>query len=199
MSLRIIAGSYGGRIIATSNSYKTHPMGDRIRSSLFNIIGDMSGLTVLDTFAGSGALGLEALSRGAKHVTFIERDRPAQRVIAENIAALGVGTQATLIRSSVIQWDETTPYNPHPVQKGSTFLEEESLLLFDIIFADPPYNDMQLSTVFRLKTHLKPKGLMILSYPGRESVPTVNGVVVVDNRSYGDAALAFYRLAESTE
>ncbi len=177
MSLRIISGKFGGRIIATSDSFKTHPMGDRIRGSLFNILGDIAGLDVLDAFAGSGSLGLEALSRGAKSTTFIERDRIAQKVIAENITTLGVENEAKLIRGSVAQWSET-----------------QSNKQFDLIFADPPYNDLQLSTVFRLKNHLKPKGLMILSYPGRERVPTVNGVVVVDNRSYGDAALAFYRL-----
>ena len=187
MSLRIIAGQFGGRTIVTSDSYKTHPMGDRIRSSLFNILGDMSGLTVLDAFAGSGSLGFEALSRGAAHVTFIERDRAAQRVIAKNIETLGVATQAKLIRGSVAAWDETTAIVS--VDNSSNDYER-----FDLIFADPPYNDLQLSTVFRLKNHLQPKGLMILSYPGRESVPTVNGVVVVDNRSYGDAALAFYHL-----
>ncbi|MGB3023250.1 MAG: 16S rRNA (guanine(966)-N(2))-methyltransferase RsmD [Candidatus Saccharimonadales bacterium] len=187
MSLRIIAGQFGGRTIATSDSYKTHPMGDRIRSSLFNILGDISGLTVLDAFAGSGSLGFEALSRGAADVTFIERDRAAQRVIAKNIETLGVATQAKLIRGSVAAWDETTTIVS--VDNRSNDYER-----FDLIFADPPYNDLQLSTVFRLKNHLQPKGLMILSYPGRESVPTVNGVVVVDNRSYGDAALAFYRL-----
>ena len=65
MSLRIIAGQFGGRTIATSDSHKTHPMGDRIRSSLFNILGDLRrGMTVLDAFAGSGSLGFEALSRG---------------------------------------------------------------------------------------------------------------------------------------
>ncbi len=177
MSLRIIAGQFGGRAIATSDSFKTHPMGDRIRSSLFNILGDISGLEVLDAFAGSGSLGLEALSRGAASAVFVERDRHAQRVIEQNICDLGVKNTTKLIRASVAQWSETQPDSR-----------------FDLIFADPPYNDLQLSTVFRLKNHLKPKGLMILSYPGRESVPTVNGVVVVDNRSYGDAALAFYRL-----
>lgn len=187
MSLRIIAGQFGGRTIATSDSYKTHPMGDRIRSSLFNILGDLSSMTVLDAFAGSGSLGFEALSRGAADVTFIERDRAAQLVIAQNIETLGVASQAKLIRGSVAAWDETTGI----VSVDNRSNDHER---FDLIFADPPYNDSQLSTVFRLKNHLQPKGLMILSYPGRESVPTVNGVVVVDNRSYGDAALAFYRL-----
>lgn len=179
MSLRIISGKYGGRTIATSDSFKTHPMGDRIRGSLFNILGDLTGKRVLDAFAGSGSLGLECVSRGATEAVFIERDRQAQKVIQENIVTLGANDSAKLIRASVSAWSETSPNE-----------------LFDLILVDPPYNDLQLSTVFRLKNHMQPNGLMVLSYPGRESTPTVNGVVVVDKRSYGDAALAFYRLAE---
>ena len=177
MSLRIIGGRFGGRTIATPDSSGTHPMGDRIRGSLFNILGDLSDYRVLDAFAGSGSLGLEALSRGAASSVFVEKGRVAQRVIAENITVLGVQSRAKLIKATVAGWDETC-----------------SGEMFDLIFADPPYHDMQLSTVFRLKNHLNSKGLMVLSYPGRESAPTVNGVVVVDKRSYGDAALAFYRL-----
>lgn len=151
-------------------------MGERIRGSLFNMLGDLSGLAVLDAFAGSGALGLEALSRGAASATFVERDKVAQNIISENITTLGVEEVSKLIRTSVAAWGDTTKHEQ-----------------FDIIFADPPYHALQLSTVARLTKYLKPNGLMVLSYPGRESVPTVNGVVVVDNRSYGDAALAFYR------
>ena len=180
MSLRIISGKYGGRTIATSDSFKTHPMGDRIRGSLFNILGDLTGKRVLDAFAGSGSLGLECVSRGATEAVFIERDRQAQKVIQENIVTLGANDSAKLIRASVSAWSETRPNE-----------------LFDLILVDPPYNDLQLSTVFRLKNHMQPNGLMVLSYPGRESTPTVNGVVVVDKRSYGDAALAFYRLVDA--
>lgn len=176
MKLRLIAGEFGGRTIAAPDSDKTHPMGERIRGSLFNILGDIEGLTVLDAFAGSGALGLEALSRGAAHATFIESDKVAQRIIVENITTLGVEEHSKLVRASVAAWDETS--------------DEQQ---FDLIFVDPPYRHMQLSTVARLPKYLKSNGLMVVSYPGRESASTVNGVVVVDNRSYGDAALAFYR------
>ncbi|MEO5690836.1 MAG: 16S rRNA (guanine(966)-N(2))-methyltransferase RsmD [Candidatus Saccharimonadales bacterium] len=177
MSLRIISGTFGGRIIATSPSNKTHPMGDRIRGALFNMLGDITDLRVLDAFAGNGSLGLECMSRGAREAVFVERDRQAQNVILENIATLGIDQETKLIKASVASWSESSPAEK-----------------FDLIFADPPYNDLQLSTVKRLVGHMQPKGLMILSYPGRESAPTVNGVVVVDKRSYGDAALAFYRL-----
>jgi len=176
MRVRLIAGTLGGRYIEAPNNNRTHPMGERIRGSLFNIIGEIEGMQVLDAFAGSGAMGLEALSRGAAHVTFIERDRVAQKVLAANIKLLEVGAKAKLIHASVASWCETAG--------------EQS---FDLILVDPPYHDMQLSTVARLVPYLKPKGLMILSHPGRESAPTVNGVVVVDNRYYGDAALTFYQ------
>jgi len=176
MNIRLIAGRFGGRIIEGSGTDRTHPMGERIRSSLFNIIGDeIVGATVLDAFAGSGSLGLESLSRGAGRAVFVERDRIAQRVIANNITTLGVDETAQLIKAPVASWLATT---------------EET---FDIIFADPPYHDLQLSTAMKLTKLLKPNGLMVLSYTGRGEVPTGLGVVVVDNRSYGDAVLAFYR------
>lgn len=174
--LRIISGEFGGRFIDADIGRATHPMGDRVRSALFNKI-DVKGKTVLDAFAGTGAIGLEALSRGAESATFIERDRTAQKVITKNIVALGVESRAKLIKTTVANWI-TTADSPK----------------FDIIFADPPYHDPQFSTVFSLKKYLNSKGLMILSYTGRLRVPTVNGVVVVDNRSYGDAALAVFRL-----
>lgn len=155
-------------------------MSERIRGALFNIIGDMTDKAVLDAFAGTGAIGLEGLSRGAASVQFIEKDRIAQKVITNNIRLLGVEDRAKLIATSVARWSETADSQT-----------------FDLIFADPPYHDMQVSTVARLAKYLKPNGLMILSHPGRESAPTVNGVVVVDNRSYGDAALAFYHLEDT--
>jgi len=176
MNIRLIAGTFGGRVIEGSGTNRTHPMGERIRGSLFNIIGtEIADAKVLDAFAGSGSLGLEALSRGAQHATFIERDRVAQNVITNNIKTLGVANVTKLVKAPVASWLETT--------------EEQ----FDIIFADPPYHDLQLSTVMRITKVLKPNGLMVLSYTGRGEVPTGLGVVVVDNRSYGDAVLAFYR------
>jgi 16S rRNA (guanine966-N2)-methyltransferase len=177
MNIRIIAGIFGGRTIKAPEGKVTHPMSDRVRGSLFNIIGDeIDGAEVLDIFAGTGAIGLEALSRGAKNATFVERDRMASRILSENIETLKVSgiTNTTQIGAS-------------------TWIDKNQDKIYDIIFADPPYNNLQLSTVSRLGGLLKSNGLMVLSYPGSGEVPTVDGVVVVDNRSYGTAALAFYR------
>lgn len=176
MRLRIIAGSLGGRFIDTPGGAQTHPMSERARSALFNSLGDITDYEVLDVFAGSGALSFESVSRGAKHATAIERDRKAQITIAKNIETLAVAEKVKLIRASALSWSK--------INEGRRF---------DVIFCDPPYDKLQLSTVSALSKHLKPNGLMVLSYPGRESTPTVNGVVVVDTLGHGDAALAIYR------
>jgi 16S rRNA (guanine966-N2)-methyltransferase len=155
----------------------THPMSERVRGSLFNIIGSiLSDATVLDAFAGTGALGLEALSRGAKSATFVERDRAAFQCLTDNIRDLGLEPMAQAYFADVSRW-----------------MNRQATQQYDVIFTDPPYNDLQLSTVSRLVALLKPNGLMVLSYPGRGKVPAVNGIVVVDNRGYGNAALAFYQ------
>ncbi len=181
MNVRVIAGKFGGRILDAPDTAKTHPMSERIRNALFNSLGDgVEGTMVLDAFAGSGAVGFEALSRGADHVIFLEKDRIAGKVIEKNIHTLNCADNAKLIRASVAAWSENNP----DVQ-------------FDVIFADPPYHDTQFSTVTRLFSHLKPGALMVLSHPGRGEAPTeTKGIVVVDNRSYGTASLTFFRREE---
>ncbi len=180
MNLRIISGRFGGRIIKAPDGKKTHPMSERVRNALFNSLGAVTeGAIVLDAFAGTGALGIEALSRGADFVTFIERDRIAQKVIEENTESLGISKNAKIIKAGAAAWIDT--------YDGPKF---------DLIFADPPYHDMQFSTVLKLMGLLKPGALMVLSHPGRSESPTRPGVVVVDNRSYGDAALTYFRLEE---
>ena len=179
MRMRIVAGEFGGRFFEAPGSHATHPMAERVRGALFNSLGDIQGKTVLDPFAGSGALGFEAVSRGAARVLLIERDRRAQQIIAENIVKLGLEGKVKLVKANSAAWSQNNP-------------DEQ----FDLLLCDPPYQKMQLSTVSELTKHVKQNGLMVLSYPGRESAPTVNGVVVVDkSKSYGDAALAYYRKA----
>lgn len=180
MNLRIIAGELGGRTIAAPDGKRTHPMSERVRNALFNSLGDsVHGAHVLDAFAGTGALGIEAISRGAEFTTFIERDRVAQKVLAENLESLKITDRTKLVKASVGVWIDT--------YDGPKF---------DLIFADPPYHDTQFSTAMRLIGLLKPNGLMVLSHPGRSESPTLPGVVVVDNRGYGDAALTYFRLEE---
>lgn len=181
MRVRLIAGEFGGRKLDSPRGRGTHPMGERIRNALFNSIQhELPGATVLDAFAGTGALGLEALSRGAAYATFVESGRIAQKVIANNIETLGLDEdRAKLVRSRVNAWISTNPDAQ-----------------FDIIFVDPPYYaiEQHFSTIERLFGLLKPGALMVLSKPGKcEEVIANDEIVVVDNRSYSQANLTFYR------
>jgi len=178
MNLRVIAGWLGSRQFASPATHTTHPMSERMRGALFNSLGSIADKTVLDPFAGSGALSFESVSRGATSAVAIERERRAWQTVQKNIQTLGVSGQVTLVKGSCRSWSEL-----HPDQE------------FDLIICDPPYDDLQLSTLSLLSRHLKNNGLMVVSYPGRESAPTVNGVVVVDKSYFGDAALAYYRKA----
>jgi len=157
-------------------------MGDRVRSAVFSMLESrelLAGARVLDAFAGTGALGLEALSRGADFATFLERDRIAANVIDVNITTLNMQDRTKLVRTGVGGWANTTKD-----------------VNFDIIFADPPYHDTQFSTVSKLLKYLHKDGILILSYPERGTLPNLKGVVVVDKRVYGEAAIALFRLSE---
>jgi 16S rRNA (guanine966-N2)-methyltransferase len=102
--MRIIAGKLGGRTFQAPKTNNTHPMSDKIRGALFNILGDLSGLTVLDAFAGSGAVGFEAISRGATHAYLIELDKDAYGTIKQNAKALGVEDVVTVVRKNIKGW-----------------------------------------------------------------------------------------------
>ena len=180
MSFRVIAGDLGGRNLDSPDGKRTHPMSERVRNALFNIIGDeIKGARILDAFAGTGAIGIEAMSRGAEHATFVEKDRAACAVLMNNIMRLGIEDKVKVVKAPVSGWLDT--------YKGDQF---------DVIFADPPYHDVQFSTATKLMGLLKPSALMVLSHPGRDECPTRPGVVVVDNRSYGDATLTLFRREE---
>lgn len=174
--MRIIGGRLGGRTFNSPRSFKTHPMSDKIRGALFNMLGDIDGLTVLDPFAGSGALSFEAVSRGAAHATALDNDRAAQSIIAENILSLGLGRSVTFIKASVGAW-----------------LQTSGAPVFDIVLCDPPYNDLQENLVVRLADCTAPHGTFVISWPGSTTLPEIPGFKKVAHRTYGDAQLAFYQ------
>lgn len=108
--MRVIAGTLGGRQFESPKGHKTHPMGDKQRGALFNTLGDISGLTVLDLYAGSGALSFEAISRGAARATAVELDKSAQETIAANIYSLALEDKVTLASSRVASWAQKAHY-----------------------------------------------------------------------------------------
>ncbi len=177
MNVRVISGRFGGRILDAPGRRSTHAMSERARNALFNSLGSsVEGVTVLDAFAGSGSLGFEALSRGAARATFIEKDRIAAKIIQKNADMLRCNDEVQVVKTSVANWIDTAKHEG-----------------FDLILADPPYSDTQLSTVSKLFGVLKLGGTMVLSHPGKGEVPLQTGIVVVDNRSYGTLHLTYFR------
>lgn len=174
--MRVIAGTLGGRNFESPHSARTHPMSDRVRGALFNTLGDIEDLTVLDAFGGTGALSFEAVSRGARSVLTIEIDKPAQRSIESSIKALGVSKRMKLVKANCSGWSDNNPDD-----------------LFDIVIAAPPYDDLQLSVVRKLARHAKTDGLYILDWPGKMDAPEIDGLQLIEQKLYGDAQLAFYR------
>jgi 16S rRNA (guanine966-N2)-methyltransferase len=173
--MRIIAGSLGGRQFASSRGHRTHPMSDKVRGALFNVLGNLGGLTVLDAFAGSGALAFEAVSRGAARAVTIDSDRSAQRAIANNVASLDLAGKVKLVRASAGAWLSTTDE------------------LFDVVLCDPPYEDLQLSLIARLARRAKPGGLVVLSLPPTAEPEIGAAFKHLVTKNYGDARLSFYR------
>lgn len=125
--MRVVAGTAGGRVLLAPEGTSTRPTSDRVRESIFNMLfslGAIEDAVVCDLYAGSGALGIEALSRGAKHCTFVERDREAVGVINENLETLGFSDIATVVQADVLAWTER-------MRRGPSH--------FDLVLADPPY------------------------------------------------------------
>jgi len=174
--MRIIAGTLGGRTFDSPGSNRTHPMSDKARGALFNILGDIKGLSVLDPFAGSGALSFEAVSRGAKLATAIEQDKLAQKTIASNIATLGLSERVVLVKATANAW-----------------FHKNKQLRFDLVLCDPPYDDLQWDLLERLSLLVKEQGLMVLSWPGGADQPRMPDFDQVKQQAYGDMQLVFYR------
>ncbi|MCW1907834.1 MAG: RsmD family RNA methyltransferase [Candidatus Saccharibacteria bacterium] len=174
--MRVIAGSLGGRVFQAPKGHKTHPMGDRIKGGLFNALGDISGLSVLDAFGGSGALAIEAISRGAASATVLEPDRQAKQTIDENIAQLGIGAAIKATKATAGSWSDTNQAK-----------------LFDIVICDPPYDDLQLGTLQKLVHHVRSGGIMVISWPGKMIPAELVGMTQAKNLTYGDAQLVFYK------
>ena len=169
-STKITSGKYRGQTIATPGS-GTHPMGSREKMALFNMIsGYLPGATVLDAYAGSGALGIEALSRGAKKVVFVERNPRATKTIRENLKNLGLTDSLSVVEAD-----------------AKNFVPADD---FDIIIADPPYDNFEIKGVENLTKSLKNDGVLVLSHPGE--APKIEGLNLQKTHKYAAAHLSIY-------
>ncbi|MDX8352724.1 16S rRNA (guanine(966)-N(2))-methyltransferase RsmD [Cognatiyoonia sp. IB215182] len=182
--MRIIGGTHRGSALASvgKGDVAAHlrPTSDRVRESLFNILqggrfGDpISGARALDLFAGTGALGLEALSRGAAHVTFVDSGRVAQKLIRENIGKLGRQADTTLLQTDITRLPLGAPCQ--------------------LIFLDPPYGQglgIKALTTARAQGWIAPDALIV--WEENTAQPAPDGFTSLDHRRYGDTWISFLR------
>ena len=176
--MRIIAGELKGRRLAAPPGNDVRPTSDSLRETLFNVLGDsVRGARVLDAFAGTGALGLEALSRGAARVTFVERDAKVIETLVKNIEHCGVRAATELVRG--------------------TFGGPRSVRLvgpFDLVLLDPPYASDDFSGAIDLSASLvAPGGQLVLEHSRRRESPAAGGALQRTRvLTAGDSALSFY-------
>ncbi len=227
-NLRVLAGEFKGRKIASPNDSRTHPMGAREKLALFNMVA-VENRAVLDLYAGTGALGIEALSRGAKEVIFVEKAPAVAKIISENLQNLGVsydrdngklvavknseegrGLGVKIAREAIQSaLEETNPRSgmvAGSVPKVQVFSEscqnfcENSAFwsVFSVILADPPYNQANPAELARVADLLQKGGVLALSTPAKDEAWELPGLLLEKSRTYAGARISIYRKAETS-
>jgi 16S rRNA (guanine966-N2)-methyltransferase len=187
MQMRIITGKFKGHQLIDFNAKHIRPTTDRVKESLFNIIaGHISEGQILDLFAGTGNLGLEAISRDANHVTFVEKNPHSLDIIRKNIAKLKITDSYNIIVKDVI-----------------TFLAQYEGVAFDVIFADPPFTEEMADEVMTAASQSKAFGIqtvMAIESAKREKIQDSypNETLLLDRRVFGDKILSFFYRAKVT-
>ncbi|MGH2838983.1 MAG: 16S rRNA (guanine(966)-N(2))-methyltransferase RsmD [Thermoleophilaceae bacterium] len=173
--MRIVAGRHKGRGLRAPEGEGTRPTADRVREALFSILGSVEGMRVLDLYAGSGALGLEALSRGARSVTFVESARPALAAIRANLDA--TDEEARVVTADVVGW----------------LRSDAPERAFDLVFCDPPYDAAALiaQPLTDLLPRLAAPQALIVTESSKRN-PLVLGLPLADERTYGDTRIAIH-------
>jgi 16S rRNA (guanine966-N2)-methyltransferase len=193
--MRVIAGELGGRRLHAPPGRGTRPTSDRVREALFAALGSMDGLNVVDLYAGSGALAIEALSRGACHAILVERDRTALAVIARNLRELGLAARATVVH--------------RPVERCRGALmgrDSADQAAADLVLVDPPYADAADGRMARALASLLVDPVLVaegatvvVEHGARDSAPALEHAQLERSRRYGDTTLSFYRVVRRSE
>jgi len=177
--MRIVGGSLGGRVLRAPAGPKTRPTSEKVREAVFNMLGGIEGAEVLDVCAGSGALGIEALSRGAAHVTFIDQDKTALKALRGNLTELGLDDRATVVtQEAVAACARLRPSSP-----------------WRYVFVDPPYaSDVAVRAVLALPiAQLADQAVIVIEHDRRNAPPDALGSLLrTDQRRYGDTMISFY-------
>jgi 16S rRNA (guanine966-N2)-methyltransferase len=181
--MRIVGGDLGGRVLRAPAGAATRPTSEKVREAIFGILArlgsPMEGARVLDLFAGSGALGIEALSRGAGHATFVDFGKAPVEVIRGNLRGLGVEARAAVVSGDAVAAAARPAIPP-----------------FDFVFIDPPYaSDLATRAALALPAdNLAPDATIIIEHDRRHAPPESLGTLVrIDERRYGDTLVSFYQ------
>lgn len=177
--MRVIAGTFKGRQLESPTWAGLRPTSDRLRETIFNILAPrIAGARVLDGYAGTGALGIEAFSRGASGVTFVEQDRRAETLIETNLARCGIADGYAIIRADIARALAT-------LRRASA--------MFDIVLLDPPYSAAIAHALATMGEVLAPDGILVLEHARQHHASPVAGTLVLTREvPAGDSALAFY-------
>ncbi|MFA6142303.1 MAG: 16S rRNA (guanine(966)-N(2))-methyltransferase RsmD [Candidatus Omnitrophota bacterium] len=186
MGMRIIGGEYRSRVLQMPKGAEVRPTQDRVREAIFNILGDIAGKSVLDLYAGSGAFGLEAISRGAAHATFVDNNARCLTAIEQNIETLAIPEpKYEIVRSNV------SIVLPRFDRDGEKF---------DIIFMDPPYHkELAKNCLINIDYYdiLSGFGLIIVEHFKKDSLEAdLNTLEKITERKYGDTSVTMYRKIE---
>lgn len=177
--MRIISGTAGGLKITAPKSDRTRPALDQVKEAVFNILFDVSGLRVLDLFAGSGSIGIEALSRGAESATFVEEWDKAVECIRKNLAHCSLESNARILKMQV--------------KKAIAMLSRKEEK-FDLIFVDPPYLknlvNETLSSISRAGI-MQPQAVIVVEHHPKEEIREIEGLSLTDQRKYGQTRISF--------
>jgi len=173
--VRVIAGSQKNRPIKYGQKYSIRPTQDRVKAAMFSILGDVTDLQVADLFAGTGNLGIEALSRGATHCTFVEHDSQNVSLIRQNLVNLGLEQQSEIVRMDVLHFLETAPD-------------------YQLILADPPYKFEYYEELLEAFSRQKPGTRIILETDYRFQLPSSFKANEIKIRRSGDTNLNIFRI-----
>jgi 16S rRNA (guanine966-N2)-methyltransferase len=180
--MRVVAGRFGGRRLTAPPGRATRPTAERVREALFSILGPLDGLRVLDLFAGSGALGIEALSRGARDGVFVERSARAAAAISANLGALGI--EATVVRGDALAF----------LRSSAAELRAGAAEPFDLAFLDPPYSSApgSASSLAELLPPVLISHARIVTESDKRT-PLELPLTLETERLYGDTRIAVHR------
>jgi 16S rRNA (guanine966-N2)-methyltransferase len=185
--MRVIAGKYKGRILQTVKDFTVRPATSRVKGSIFNILQsrvEWPKASVLDLYAGSGSIGIEALSRGAKNATFVEQSHKVAVFLRKNIESIGAEKDARIWIGDAVQFIDTSGQS------------------FDIVFTDPPYADTDLQhlpeAIFG-RGLVAPGGIMVMEHPDDVEFEPTRLYTPVDMRKYGRTMVTFFRAGKEAQ